>query len=133
MFPPEGEVGSVEMKMYRGIKCRTEHLNEKFASDPGDYGCGEYWTDNIEFAKIYGDVVEKIITIDSVYHIPNKELSEIIELYRTCKIEDGAEVRLQNCLRLTEDLKSKGYKAVLTKGYENFDVIGVCIFNTQLS
>ena len=43
MFPNEGTAGKFKMKMYRGLKKESEHLHKNFASDPGDYGCGEYW------------------------------------------------------------------------------------------
>lgn len=129
MYPKSGKVGSFKMKMYRGIKPDSERLNQEFASDPGDYGCGEYWTDDKRFAEIYGEVIEKNITIDDVYHIPKEELKKMIEEYRTCKMEDDHRARNKNSMRLTDEFKSRGYKAVLTEGYESFGIKGLCIFS----
>ncbi|MCP3686040.1 MAG: hypothetical protein GY861_25625 [bacterium] len=128
MYPAPGEVGILRLKMYRGIKADQKRLHKDFASDPGDYGCGEYWTDSKEFAALYGDVISKMIEIDNVYHIPNEELLQLIEEYRTCKMMDGREKRRENSMRLTRMFREKGYAAVLTRGYESSAVIGVCIF-----
>lgn len=128
MYPKSGEVGSFKLMMYRGTKPEKERLKTEFASDPGDYGAGEYWTDDKSFAEGYGEVLEQLIELENVYHIPKQELKELIEEYRTCKMEDGHETRLKNSKRLTEMFKSKGYKAVLTEGYETFTAKGLCIF-----
>lgn len=129
MYPNSGESGPFKLMMYRGFKPPSERLNENFASDPGDYGVGEYWTDNETFAAHYGVVENKYIELENVYHIPKHELKRLIEEYRTCKIEDGHETRKANSLRLTQKFKDMGYRAVLTVGYESFTVMGLCIFD----
>ncbi|USD68147.1 hypothetical protein [Vibrio sp. SCSIO 43136] len=128
MYPPVGECGRFKLQMYRGKKAKSERLSNQFASDPGDYGCGEYWADNYEFAKGYGDVQQKLIELDCVYHIPAEELTQLIEQFRTCKVQDGHEQRLINSQRLTNHFKQQGYQAVLTTGYEDFTTKGLCIF-----
>lgn len=128
MYPLSGSVGPLKLVMYRGIKPASQWLNKSFASDPGDYGCGEYWTDDRSFAQVYGEVVSKEITLERVYHIPSKELMSIIKEYGTCRMEDSKDVRMANSLLLTNFFKSKDYQAVLTVGYENFEVKGLCIF-----
>jgi hypothetical protein len=127
-IPPEGTCGPLELFMHRGVKAENERLHKEFASDPGDYGCGEYWTDNIDMAKVYGKVKSKIIKLNRVYHIPKDELKLLIEEYRTCKIQDGLTVRRENSNRLTEYFKNKEYEAVLTYGYESFTEKSICIF-----
>jgi hypothetical protein len=129
MYPEEGEVGKLKLLMHRGVKDRSEHLHEKFASDPGDYGCGEYWTDNKDFAAIYGEVISKVIELDNVYRIPSVHVLPLIEEYETCKMDFGRERRLEGSLRLTKFFKEKGYDAVLTVGYESSNVLGLCVFN----
>ena len=129
MFPNEGTAGKFKMKMYRGLKKESEHLHKNFASDPGDYGCGEYWTDNQEFAMVYGDVISKEIELDNVYCIPSDQVSQLIEEYQTCNMELDIEARLQGTMKLTELFKAKGYPAVLTTQYESPDILGLCIFS----
>ena len=114
--------------MYRGVRSGTERLHADFASDPGDYGCGEYWTDDESFAAVYGEVISREIVLECVYHIPKIELLALIEEYRTCKMEDGHEKRRENSLRLSAFFKSKGYQAVLTDGYETHTAKGLCVF-----
>lgn len=128
MYPNAGDIGPLKMEMYRGIRRASERLDSDFASDPGDYGAGEYWTDDAEFAANYGEVHRATIALDRVYHIPKAELLELIAEYRTCRMEDGHPKRRENALRLTKHFQSLGYEAVLTVGYEFFDVIGLCIF-----
>lgn len=128
MYPNEGTVGKFKMKMYRGLKKESEHLHEEFASDPGDYGRGEYWTDDLEFAAGYGNVISKEIELNNVYCIPRDEVLPLIYEYETCKSGLTREQRLENTTRLTEMFKAKGYSAVLTMNYESFDVMGLCIF-----
>lgn len=129
MYPKEGEVGKLKLLMYRGVKDKSEHLHESFASDPGDYGCGEYWTDNKDFAANYGEVISKVIELDNVYRIPRDQVLPLIEEYKTCKMHLGREIRLEGSLRLTKFFKDTGYSAVLTVGYESPDVLGLCVFN----
>jgi hypothetical protein len=129
MYPEEDEVGKFKMLMYRGIKKEAEHLHDEFASDPGDYGQGEYWTDNKEFAAIYGEVISKTIELDNVYRIPQNQVLPLIEEYETCKIHLGPEKRLEGSIRLTNMFKDKGYSAVLTLGYESTEILGLCVFN----
>lgn len=129
MYPLAGKVGPFKLKMYRGDRASNTRLTIDFASDPGDYGVGEYWTNSKDHAEFYGNVRSEIIELDDVYHIPSDELKRLIEEYRTCKMEDGHEKRKDNSLRLTEMFKSKGYKAVLTIGYEDLSSMGLCIFD----
>jgi hypothetical protein len=129
MYPEEGKAGKFKMLMYRGVTKESERLHDEFASDPGDYGRGEYWTDNKEIAAVYGEVISKVIELDNVYRIPKDEVLPLIEEYDTCKIHLGRENRLEGSLRLTKMFKSKGYDAVLTVGYEDFTSIGLCIFD----
>ncbi|HFQ4945512.1 TPA: hypothetical protein ACGUVO_003558, partial [Vibrio vulnificus] len=129
MYPKDGEVGKFKLLMYRGVKDKSAHLHEEFASDPGDYGCGEYWTDNKEFAAIYGEVISKVIELDNVYRIPKGEVLPLIEQYETCKMHLGHEKRLEGASKLTKLFKEKGYSAVLTVGYESPNILGLCIFN----
>ncbi|WP_119685612.1 hypothetical protein [Acinetobacter pittii] len=129
MFPEEGTVGKFRKKMYRGLKKQSDYLHNKYASDAGDYGRGEYWTDNEEFAAIYGEVISKEIELDNVYCIPQDQVLPLIYEYETCKMELGAEKRLENATKLTEMFKAKGYSAVLTTQYESPDILGLCIFS----
>jgi hypothetical protein len=130
VYPEEGQAGPFRMMMYRGIKKESDRLHKEFASDPGDYGCGEYWTDCKEFASGYGDVISKLIVLENVYRIPKDDVLPLIAKYETCKMELGREKRLENSRLLTEMFKSKGYQAVLTYGYESFTIFGLCIFDT---
>ena len=129
MYPAPGKAGQFSLLMYRGEKPKDERLSKNFASDPGDYGTGEYWTNEKELADSYGSVRSKLIELDNVYHIPSDEIMELIEEYRTCKMEDGHNKRSESSMRLTLMLKSKGYEAVLTIGYEDFKSMGLCIFD----
>lgn len=129
MYPEVGKVGKFKLAMYRGVKAINKRISEEFASDPGDYGVGEYWTNSLEHAELYGDVKSKIIELDNVYHIPLDELILLIKEYQTCQISDSHKIRRENSQRLTEFFLSKGYKAVLTIGYEDFTSMGLCIFN----
>ena len=130
MYPEEGQVGKFKMLMYRGVRKDSERLDERFASDPGDYGQGEYWSDNRELASVYGDVISKIIKLDNVYRISNNKVLSLIEEYETCKIHLDYVNRLKGSISLTKMFKSQGYDAVLTAGYENFTSLGLCIFHT---
>lgn len=130
MYPEEGEVGKFRLQMHRGVKDKSQYLHDKFASDPGDYGCGEYWTDSKEFASIYGEVISKVIELENVYRIPQEQVLPLIEEYETCKMHLGRDRRLEGSLRLTNMFKEKGYSAVLTVGYESYGILGLCIFNT---
>jgi len=129
MYPEEGEVGKFKLQMYRGVKDKSQHLHDNFASDPGDYGCGEYWTDSEEFASIYGEVISKVIELENVYRIPKAQVLPLIEEYETCKMLLGHDRRLEGSVRLTNMFKEKGYAAVLTMGYESEGILGLCIFN----
>lgn len=128
MYPKEGEVGKFKMVMHRGTRSVSEYCHEEFANDPGDYGRGEYWTDNENMAALYGSVESKLIELENVFHIPQKDVLPLIEEYKTCKIHEGCDVRLNGATKLTEMFKSKGYKAVLTVGYEDYKSLGLCIF-----
>lgn len=132
MYPLAGSVGQIKLKMYRGVKPLQDRVHKDFASDPGDYGCGEYWTNDESSAVFYGDVITKEIVMENVYHIPMDELKKLIEEYRTCKIEDGHEKRRNGSLLITNYFMKKGYKAVLTEGYESFDEVAICIFQESL-
>jgi hypothetical protein len=127
-IPKVGEVGSVNLTMFRGIKDDGDRLHKDFASDPGDYGCGEYWTDSYNGAQIYGTVISKTIILENVYHIPSRELMSLIKEYGTCKMEDGHELRKLNSMRLTSHFKSKGFSGVLTSDYESPSETAICIF-----
>lgn len=129
MIPSEGQVGSLELIMYRGIKSHDERLAESFASDPGDYGSGEYWSDSHEFAALYGEVKQQVIKLDGVYHVGRAELRALIDEYQTCNIMIGHAKRKENADRLTEHFQSKGYAAVFTVGYESDSVGSICIFS----
>jgi len=127
VLPELGNIGSFRMLMYRGIGTNKNHI--KYSSDPGDYGRGEYWTNSKEFAADYGEVLEKIIELENVYYIPKVELIKIIDKYQTCKMHLGSELRLKGAQALTDYYKNeKGVAALLTFGYETFDIYGICIF-----
>ena len=129
-IPPEGTCGPLELIMHRGIKPKHERLHPEFASDPGDYGSGEYWTDCLKSAKKYGEVISKTIKLDRVYNLPMEECRELINKYNTCQEMDTTR-RLENVARLTEYFKSKGYEAVLIYGYEDFTQTSICVFSNE--
>jgi hypothetical protein len=130
VYPCPGKGGLLHLAMYRGIKAKSDRLAEEFASDPGDYGCGEYWTDCEAHAQFYGDVSKKYISLDNVYHIPPDELMELIKTYGTCDMQSEKKTRRESSTRMTEFFKSKGYEGVLTFGYEAPDIFGLCIFDS---
>lgn len=119
-------IGPFRMNMYRGEG--NNKNSEHFSTDPGDYGRGIYWTNLSEMAEVYGKVSTKLIELSRVYFVPREKLMALIEEYRTCKMHDGQDKRLQGAQKLTDYFKSLGAEAVLTFGYESTDEYGLCVF-----
>jgi len=135
-MPKPGTVGLFDATpMFRGVPGAKHRVCEEFATDPGDYGCGQYYTNSIQTANNYagndGAISVRTITVKNAYTIPLDELRKLIREYGTCKIEDGRPARLERSKKLTEYFKSKGYAAVVTINYESFDEVAICIFDPE--
>ena len=126
IIPDYGTIGSLRMNMFRGTGANTNH--SKFASDPGDYGRGQYWTDSFDFAQKYGNVQETLIVLDDILFIPKGFLTRTIREFGTTDLSLGKSVRLSNSQRLTDHFQSIGCKGILTFDYESFGIFGLCIF-----
>ena len=117
--------------MFRGVKAPDKRRSEFFASDPGDYGRGIYWTSSYETAEVYGEVTNSLIILERVLLVPTDELMKLIKSYVTCNMSSdwGRERRLKGAQDMTDYFKGLGAEAVLSCGYEGgSDDYGLCIF-----
>ncbi|MGX1691577.1 hypothetical protein [Brevundimonas naejangsanensis] len=128
MFPAVGESGEFRMWMYRGISGRRNHPD--FASDPGDYGRGEYWVCTREHAEGYaqhgGEVIEGEIHLKNALHL---SVSDIVERAKHYGTTIGARHnRLAASERLTRDMQAQGHDGIVSNGYEDFTSWSACVF-----
>jgi hypothetical protein len=117
------------MRMWRGVKQPAEHLNKHFASDPGDYGRGEYWSNNQEFSSLYGDLIEREIYLVNALRLSSKEISTLArDIYGTTRMEHTAADRLAASERLTADIRARGHDGIVVLGYESPGIWSACVF-----
>lgn len=131
IYPSADDAGPFCMKMFRGVPAQRRH--QAFASDPGDYGRGTYWSSSEEFAQLYagddGQVHCQIIQLQNVLHMSPAEIKRHArEVYRTTRMEDGHEARLQGATKMAADMKASGFDGIVTFGYETPDSWGACVF-----
>ncbi len=130
LFPAEGTAGAFRMLMYRGI--RATPLNSTYASDPGDYGRGLYWSNRRETAELYaagGQIIEGVVELRHAMRLSPKEVTRYgREVYGFTVLEKGSDARIAAAERFTADMKAAGYDGVVTYGYESFHEWGACVF-----
>jgi hypothetical protein len=129
--PKLGEAGTFEMFMYRGIK--PLDLARGYASDPGDYGRGEYWASCLDFAKHYaggdGQILQDVVRLENALHLSGFDIIRFgREVYGYTLVETGSEARIAAAEAFTKDMKEKGYDGIVTYDYESTGVWGVCKF-----
>ena len=98
------------MEMYRGEGVNAEAKQERgFASDPGDYGRGEYWTDSQAFASNYGTVRKTVIELRNALRLdPNEMVRLIRDEYGMTKAWLPQRERIAAAERFTRDMLAKG-------------------------
>ncbi len=121
------------MRMYRGLSGRRNHSD--FASDPGDYGRGEYWVCSREHAEIYaqhgGEVVEAVIHLKNALHLSASDIVEQAKHYGTTI--GTRKTRLAASEQLTRDMQAKGHDGIVSDGYEDFTSWSACVFQVRTS
>ena len=128
--PEVGSSGEFRMKMFRGTKSKRPHA--EFASDPDDYGRGQYWAATREFALIYGDqIVEGDIHLRNALRLAPDEVSRLARSTGVTVLEDGNEKRLRAAECFTVEMKSRGYDGIVVCGYETFHVWSACVFHSE--
>jgi len=122
------------MEMYRGEGVNAEAKQERgFASDPGDYGRGEYWTDSQAFASNYGTVRKTVIELRNALRLdPNEMVRLIRDEYGMTKAWLPQRERIAAAERFTRDMLAKGYDGIAAYGYEQPDIWSVCVFDRSL-
>jgi hypothetical protein len=131
VFPKEGESGPFRMAMFRGESVDSELKRQRgFASDPGDYGRGEYWTDSQEFAATYGEVRTSVIQLKNALRLELKTMAQLIrDEYGMTQAWKPHEFRIAAADRFTSDMKSKGYDGIVVFGYEMPGIWSACVFD----
>lgn len=126
-FPKLGESGLFRMTMYRGIK--SEPLHSEFASDPGDYGRGEYWAATREFANHYGpEIICKNICLTNALRLASEEIGRTARERGFTVLENGHAARLAAAQSFTEEMLENGYDGIVVKGYELPGLWSACVF-----
>jgi hypothetical protein len=131
VFPNAGESGFFRMEMYRGEGVNAELKVERgFASDPGDYGRGEYWTDSMEFASTYGNVRRAVVELNNALRLDPKEMVRLIrDEYGITKAWLPHEQRLAAVERFTREMLANGYDGIVVYGYELPGIWSACVFD----
>jgi hypothetical protein len=125
--PDEGASGEFRMTMYRGTSSEPRHT--EFASDPGDYGRGAYWSATQEHASIYGPVIiARDIYLKNALRLSPAEVRRMARESGATVMENGYEERLAAANRFTAQMKDKGYDGIVVCGYETFDLWSACVF-----
>jgi hypothetical protein len=136
IYPEAGLSGEFQMTMYHGASTKGRHAS--FASDPGDYGRGEYWTNCPQTAEIYagvgGRVLIREIRLQNALHLSVEEILRLAtQVYHTTVMENGSAARLRGSAQFTADMKSKGHDGVVVYGYEALGEWSACLFDPQNS
>lgn len=128
VYPAVGESGEFRMRMYRGLSGRRNHPD--FASDPGDYGRGEYWVCTRDHAAIYaqhgGEVLETEIHLKNALYLSSSDIVEQAKRYGTTS--GTRDDRLAASEQLTRAMQAKGYDGIVSDGYEDFTSWSACVF-----
>ena len=115
------------MKMYRGTKSKWRQ--KEFASDPGDYGRGEYWAATIDFALTYGDLIaEGDIHLKNALRLAPGEVSRLARSCGATVLENGRDKQLRAAEQFTAEMKARGYDGIVVRGYETFHLWSACLF-----
>jgi hypothetical protein len=126
--PDEGSSGEFRMRMYRGTKSKQRQT--VFASDPGDYGRGEYWAATRKFALIYSDhIVEGDIRLQNALRLAPDEMCRLARSTGATVMEDGRDKRFRATERFTVEMKARGYDGIVVCGYETFHLWSACVFH----
>lgn len=127
--PLVDQSGLFQMTMYRGLSSQRNH--SEFASDPGDYGRGEYWAGDESFAKDnYGpEVICKEIQLTNALRMSSQEVGRNARERGLTRMEDGPESRLMAATAFTEELVALGYDGIVVEGYEIPGLWSACVFS----
>ena len=112
--PPLTAAERLTMKKWVGTVYRG--TSEAGPDDPGDLGIGEYHTTQESYAKQYGKVTSKEVTLENPIRINLEEAHNLIEEYGT--LRGNLNERKVAATRLTRDLQEQGYDGLVINGYE---------------
>jgi hypothetical protein len=127
--PDEGSSGEFRMRMYRGTN--SNRRQREYASDPGDYGRGDYWAATRDFALNYGDlIVEGDIHLQNALRLTPDEVCRLARSSGATVMEDGHDKRIRAAERFTAEMKAKSYDGIVVCGYEMFHLWSVCAFES---
>ncbi len=122
-----------QMPLYRGV---TDKRGKEFASDPGDFGRGEYWSSDPHVAKAYSSKVkcETIVLFNPIQLLEIEAYILADDMYGTIrgknKIGSGCgeiKDRLENSSKLTADLVSLGHDGFVV--YKESGEVEVVVFD----
>jgi len=115
---------SVKMTVYRGV--RPKLPGKEYASDPGDFGRGIYYTTNKSMARAYG-IDKKIETIKlelkNPLQLTEEEAYDLAEKYNTLGHGVDEATRIKNAERMTKDLLAQGYDGIISTDKRGFKEI----------
>ena len=106
------KIMSIGVKVWRG---EGERYVREFASDPGDFGRGIYWTTSHARARAYGGkkTVPNVIKFKNPLVLPVNEAYDIAGRFGTIQ-EHSEEKRIKNSEAMTHHLLSLGYDGLVS-------------------
>ncbi len=117
-------------RLHRGE--RPKRVDQVFASDPGDFGRGLYYTTSQARARQYGPVLTKIIKLQNPLILSDAEAYQLSEEYETVKLNERTIIEifdrvdrelmqravtaklLENAQKMTDALKSQGFDGLVS-------------------
>lgn len=120
---------TVGMPVFRAVNTA---VNRPYATDPGDFGRGIYWTTSEARAKSYGKTIERrVLVLANPKVLMVSEAYDLATEYGTVGPNLSTEVRLKNSQRLTNDLVSQGYDSLVSIN-ESMNEIEIVIFRSNI-
>jgi 8-oxo-dGTP pyrophosphatase MutT (NUDIX family) len=102
-----------EKKLYRGQ--REMQMNRGYASDPGDFGRGVYWTSDIHRAKAYGKLITQVVKLSNPIYLTVEQAYDLGEQDYGNLVRGETADRLKKAEAMTLDLLAKGYDGLVAK------------------
>ena len=101
----------VDILLHRGE--RTNKPGCEFASDPGDFGRGIYWTTTKVRAFQYGEVRTEKVRFESPAVMSLEDAYRLCDQFNCIGHGVSQEQRLLNCEALTKFMLAKGYDSLI--------------------
>lgn len=106
----------------RGIK--RKRINLPFASDPGDFGRGIYYTTNYHNAKAYGPVEKSILKLQNPIVLSVEEAYQLADKYHTVHLpNDNVKRTTQEMLAQLVTNAETMTRAMISQGYDGLVAI----------